>query len=217
MTGVTDDERDGGAMSGFEELFGPHRVLAILRGFPADRAVAVASAAWDIGFEVLEVTIGEPAAVPALAAVVAAGAERGKLVGAGTVTSPEQVRAAALAGARYTVAPGLDLEVLAASLAAGLPHLPGVATGTEVQHAYRAGCRWVKAFPATALGPAWFRAIRGPFPDVNFVGTGGITVDDAPVLLDAGARAVGLTSGLDAGLSDPVARDRLAKLVGLTV
>jgi 2-dehydro-3-deoxyphosphogluconate aldolase / (4S)-4-hydroxy-2-oxoglutarate aldolase len=199
-------------MSGFAEIIGRHRIMAILRGYPPQEAVAVADRAWDAGVEVLEVTIGTPDAVPALSAVVAAGAARGKLVGAGTVVSPEQVRAAAQAEARYTVAPGFDAEVLAASLAAGLPHLPGVGTGTEVQHAYRAGCRWVKAFPAAALGPAWFRAIRGPFPDVNYVATGGVTVDSARDLLDAGARVVGLTSGL----ADPEVQERLAGLIADT-
>jgi 2-dehydro-3-deoxyphosphogluconate aldolase / (4S)-4-hydroxy-2-oxoglutarate aldolase len=199
----------GVVVIGFEEIVGPHRIMSILRGLEPADAVRVAHHSWDAGVAVLEVTIGTPDAVAALTAVVAAGAERGMLVGAGTVISPEQVRAAERAGARYTVAPGLDPEVLAASLAAGLPHLPGVATGTEVQHAHRAGCRWVKAFPATALGPAWFRAIRGPFPDVSYVATGGITIEYARELLDAGARVV----GLGATLADPEQRERLAELI----
>ena len=196
-------------MDGFEQVVGTHRIMSILRGLAPDEAVRVAGQAWDAGVEVLEVTIGVPEAVPSLRAVVAAGAERGRLVGAGTVTSPERVRAAALAGARYTVAPGLDPEVLAASLAAGMPHLPGVGTGTEVQHAHRAGCRWVKAFPASALGTAWFRAIRGPFPDVRYVATGGVTVETARDLLDAGARVV----GLGAVVAGPAEWERLAELI----
>jgi 2-dehydro-3-deoxyphosphogluconate aldolase / (4S)-4-hydroxy-2-oxoglutarate aldolase len=196
----------------FEDVFGSHRVMCIMRGQSPEDTVRLAGYAWDAGVEVLEVTIGIPDAVASLAAAVAAGAERGKLVGAGTVIAPEQVRAAAQAGARYTVAPGWDPAVLAVSLAAGMPHLPGVATGTEVQQAHRAGCRWVKAFPSSALSPAWFRAIRGPFPDVNYVGTGGITVDTARDFLDAGARAVGLTSGLE----DPAQRERLVELVKAT-
>jgi 2-dehydro-3-deoxyphosphogluconate aldolase / (4S)-4-hydroxy-2-oxoglutarate aldolase len=199
-------------MTGFEEIFGTHRIMTILRGLSPDDTVLTAGAAWDVGVGVLEVTIGTPDAVASLTAAVAAGAERGMLVGAGTVVSPEQVRAAAQAGARYTVAPGFDAEVLAASLAAGLPHLPGVATGTEVQRAHRAGCRWVKAFPASALGPAWFQAIRGPFPDVNFVGTGGVTAGTAGGFLDAGARAVGLT----VGRLDPADSDQLGSLITAT-
>jgi 2-dehydro-3-deoxyphosphogluconate aldolase/(4S)-4-hydroxy-2-oxoglutarate aldolase len=194
---------------GFEELFGEHRVMTILRGRPAAETVALANLAWDAGVELLEVPIGAPEQVDSLAAAVTAGAERDKPVGAGTVVTVEQVRAAARAGARYTVAPGLDPAVLAASLAAGMPHLPGVATATEVQHARGAGCRWLKAFPAAALGAAWFEAIRGPFPDLHYVATGGLTVQTAPAFLAAGARVV----ALGAALTDPAQRERLGDLI----
>jgi 2-dehydro-3-deoxyphosphogluconate aldolase/(4S)-4-hydroxy-2-oxoglutarate aldolase len=199
-------------LTDFEKLVGPHRIMTILRGHEAAAAVRMAGHAWDAGVRVLEVTIATQDDVPALAATVAAGAERGLPVGAGTVISPEHVRAAARAGARYTVAPGFDAEVLAASLAAGMPHLPGVATGTEVQRAHRAGCRWVKAFPATSLGPAWYRAIRGPFPDVHYVATGGVTVETAREFLDAGARVV----AAGAAFADPEQRAALAELVKST-
>jgi 2-dehydro-3-deoxyphosphogluconate aldolase / (4S)-4-hydroxy-2-oxoglutarate aldolase len=201
-----------GIMTGFEELFGKHRVLIIMRGQPPNETAALAHTAWDAGVELLEIPIGEAGQVPSLAAAVAAGAERGKLVGAGTVVTVEQVRAAALAGARYTVAPGFDPEVLAASLAAGMPHLPGVATASEVQRARAAGCRWVKAFPAAALGTAWFLAIQGPFPDLHYVATGGLTVATAPAFLDAGARV----AALGTALTDPAQRDRLGELVTRT-
>ena len=178
-------------MVSFEELFGQHRIMVILRGLPTPaETVAAAERAWDAGVELLEVPIGEPDQVASLAAVAQAGAQRGKLVGAGTVITTQQVRAAADAGARYTVAPGFDPTVASASLAAGLPHMPGVATPTEVQHARAAGHRWVKVFPASTLGPTWFRALRGPFPDVRFLATGGVTIDAAPDYLNAGAQIV---------------------------
>lgn len=192
-------------MDGFDELFAGQHLMAILRGYPPRRTVAVAGELWDSGVELVEVPVGTPDAVAALRATVAAGAERGKRVGAGTVVTPEQVRVAADAGAGYTVAPGLDLTVLAASLAAGLPHLPGVATPTEIQHARAAGCRWLKAFPAAALGTGWVRAVRGPFPDVAIVATGGLTVADVPEFRAAGARIV----ALGAALTDPEQRRRL--------
>lgn len=178
-------------MATFDDLFGRHRVMVILRGLPDPAAtVAAAHRAWDAGVELVEVPIGEPEQVEHLAATVTASAERGKTVGAGTVISVEHLRAAVEVGARYTVAPGFDPSVLAASLATGLPHLPGVATPTEVQHAYSSGCRWVKVFPAAVLGPAWFRAIRGPFPHVRCVATGGIAAADAQGYLNAGAHMV---------------------------
>jgi 2-dehydro-3-deoxyphosphogluconate aldolase / (4S)-4-hydroxy-2-oxoglutarate aldolase len=191
------------------EIFGDQRVMAILRGLPTDETVALAARLWDGGVRVLEVPIGTPEAVPSLRAAVLAGHDRGLRVGAGTVTTPAQVRAAADAGAQYTVAPGLDPTVLAASLAAGLPHLPGVGTASEVQRARAAGCRWLKAFPAKALGPEWISAMLGPFPDVRFVATGGLKVADAKPFLDAGTSVV----ALGAALADPDQRAALGDLL----
>ncbi|GAA2329676.1 bifunctional 4-hydroxy-2-oxoglutarate aldolase/2-dehydro-3-deoxy-phosphogluconate aldolase [Dactylosporangium salmoneum] len=179
-------------MNSFDTLLSGRPLVAILRGVPAPTAVALATAVWDSGLGVVEVPIQTPAAVECLRAVAAAGAERGALVGAGTVVTAEQVAVAAAAGAVFTVAPGLDAEVVAASRAAGLPHLPGVATPTEVHHALKAGCTWLKAFPAGSLGPGWIRELRGPFPDAKFVATGGIGADNARDYLDAGALALGV-------------------------
>jgi 2-dehydro-3-deoxyphosphogluconate aldolase / (4S)-4-hydroxy-2-oxoglutarate aldolase len=193
----------------FDDILGGQRVMAILRGRPAAETVAIAGRLWDAGITVLEVPIATPDAVPALRAAADAAHERGLRVGAGTVITGDQVRAAADAGAQYTVAPGFDPAVLAASLAAGLPHLPGVGAATEVQRAWLAGCRWLKAFPAAALGPAWIAALHGPFPDVRFVATGGLTVAGAGAFLDAGAHVV----ALGAALADPGQRDQIGQLL----
>lgn len=193
----------------FDEILGRTRVMAILRGLPPDETVAVANRLWDNGVTVLEVPIAGPVALDSLRAAVSAAADRGLRVGAGTVITPEQVSAAADAGAQYTVAPGFDPAVLAASLANGMPHLPGVGSATDVQHAWLAGCRWLKAFPAKALGPAWISGLLGPFPDVRFVATGGLTVADAPSYLAAGAQVV----ALGAALADPAQRDQIGTLL----
>ncbi|MCY1139460.1 bifunctional 4-hydroxy-2-oxoglutarate aldolase/2-dehydro-3-deoxy-phosphogluconate aldolase [Actinoplanes sp. Pm04-4] len=193
----------------FDEIFAGSRVMAILCGLPARETVTVAGALWDAGVTVLEIPIGTPDAIASLRAAADAASERGLRVGAGTVITTDQVRAAADANAQYTVAPGLDLDVLAASEAAGLPHMPGVGSATEVQRAWLAGCRWLKAFPAAALGPAWISGLLGPFPDVRFVATGGLSVATAPAFLDAGAQVV----ALGAALSDPSQRDQVSRLL----
>jgi Entner-Doudoroff aldolase len=193
----------------FDDILGGQRVMAILRGLSAAETVTIAGRLWDAGVTVLEIPIATPGAVPALRAAAEAADERGLRVGAGTVITGDQVRAAADAGAQYTVAPGYDPAVLAASLAAGLPHLPGVGTATEVQRAWLAGCRWLKAFPAAALGPGWIAALHGPFPDVRFVATGGLTVPGAAAFLDAGAHVV----ALGAALADPGQRDQIGQLL----
>ena len=194
---------------GFDEIIGTHRIMAILRGLPERETVELASRAWDLGIDLVEVPVQTPDALPALRAAVAAGAERGRAVGAGTVITLEQVTAVAEAGARFTVARGLDPAVLAASLAAGLPHLPGVATPSEIQLALRHGVDWLKCFPATALGTAWFKTISGPFPQVKMVATGGVDAYTAPDFLAAGARV----AGVGTALADPAQVELLAELV----
>lgn len=191
----------------FDALFAGQRAMAILRGLPPAETVRLAETAWDGGVELVEVPIGRPGQEEALAAAVAAGAKRGHAVGAGTVVSAAHVARAREAGAAYTVAPGLDERVLAASEAAGMPHLPGVATASELQRAAAHGCRWVKVFPAAALGPAWFKAMSGPFPDMRFVATGGVAVGEVDAYLQAGASVIGIGSAL----ADPAA---LAQLTG---
>lgn len=193
----------------FDELFAGQPVMGVLTGTSVDQIRATAERAWAAGVRCVEVVLRGDVAEQALGAVVEAGAARGLRVGAGTVTSLDLVRSAVALGAAYTVAPGLDPEVARASLDAGLPHLPGVATATEIQHARRLGLRWLKAFPATALGPGWFRAMAGPFPTTDFVATGGITVDSAADFLRAGARVVGLGSAL----ADPEQAGRVAALL----
>ncbi|GAA4855455.1 bifunctional 4-hydroxy-2-oxoglutarate aldolase/2-dehydro-3-deoxy-phosphogluconate aldolase [Saccharopolyspora cebuensis] len=194
-------------MRGFDELLAAP-VLAILRGMTPQRTAELAERAWDLGIEAVEVPIETPRAEPSLRAAVEAGARRGRPVGAGTVTSPEQVRTAQEAGAAFTVAPGLDAEVVRLSADVGVPHLPGVATPSEVQQARRLGLDWVKAFPAAQLGAGWFSAVLGPFPDLKLVATGGMNARNAAEFLAAGARAVAVGSALD----DP---EQLPALAGL--
>lgn len=171
-------------------------VMAILRNMDPHRSVALATRAWDLGIDLVEVPIQSPDAMPSLAAVVKAGAERGKIVGSGTIVSTEQVRKSVQLGVAFTVAPGLDEEIVKLCREAGLPHLPGVATSSEIQTAVRLGCSVVKAFPASVLGPEWFNAMRGPFPGVAFVATGGVDATNAAAFLSAGAATVAVGSAL---------------------
>lgn len=198
------------ATTDFQHRFARAPVMAILRGLGADAAVTLAQRAWDLGLDAVEVTIEVPSALPVLRAVVDAGRERGCDVGAGSVVRLGQVRDAARAGAAFTVAPGLDAQVALASADAGLGHLPGVATPTDIQAALATGLDWVKAFPAAVLGPAWVRAVRQPFPGLHIVATGGVDAHNAREFLAAGARAVAMGSAL----ADPVQVELLAGLVG---
>ncbi|WP_246212507.1 bifunctional 4-hydroxy-2-oxoglutarate aldolase/2-dehydro-3-deoxy-phosphogluconate aldolase [Streptomyces abyssomicinicus] len=147
------------------------------------------------------------AGVGSLVAAVEAG--RGPGVCAGTVTTVERVRQAAGAGAPFAVAPGLDPDIAAAALEAGMPYLPGVATASGIQTAGRLGLRWLKVFPASALGAGWIKRMHGPFPRVRFAATGGVDAANARQFPDAGARVVGVGSALE----DPLQLDEPAALL----
>lgn len=199
------------ANSWFDEAFTNTPVMAILRGFSPERTVELARRGWDAGITCIEVPIQSAVALDALAAVADAARERGLVVGAGTIVSSEHVARAHNCGASFTVAPGFDPAVADASIAAGMPHLPGVATGTDVQHAAAYGLSWVKAFPASVLGPDWFTAMRGPFPQVKFVATGGMNARNAPAYLAAGASVIAVGSALE----DEVQIDLLSNLLAV--
>ena len=193
----------------FDRILAGRPLMAIFRGLGTTRSLELARTAWDLGIDVVELPIQSDADVEALAAVVAAGREEGRLVGAGTVVSTRHVELAASAGAAFTVSPGFDAEVVRASAAAGMPPLPGVATASEVQAAMALGLTWLKAFPASLLGAGWFRAMAGPFPDARFVATGGMDAANAGAFLDAGVRTVAVGSALE----DPAQLPALAALL----
>lgn len=193
----------------FTELFAGRPLMAILRGFDPKRTVALAEQAWELGVTVVEVPVEVPSQVESLRATVVAARAHGHPVGAGTVCTTHQVDAVRAAGAAFTVAPGHDPAVAEHSRRAGLPHLPGVSTPTEVQAAQRAGHIWLKLFPASVLGPAHVRALRGPFPDVRIVVTGGIDAGNAQDFLAAGADVVAVGSAL----ADPAQLPALTALV----
>jgi 2-dehydro-3-deoxyphosphogluconate aldolase/(4S)-4-hydroxy-2-oxoglutarate aldolase len=92
-----------------------------------------------------------------------------------------------------------------------MAHLPGVGSGTDIQQAVRLGCSMVKVFPAEALGASWIRAMRGPFPDIGMVATGGISSRNARSFLDSGADAI----AVGAALEDPAELAALTELMAL--
>lgn len=173
-------------------------VLAILRYPSAEGLDAAIQGLAGGGIAVAEVTATTPGWLDAIAA-----ASTGSLlVGGGTVTTAAQVRDVAAAGGQFVVSPGLDPEVVRESSRLGLEPLPGVYTGTEIMAAQRLGVRLFKLFPAGAAGTDYLRALRGPFPELAFVPTGGIGPATAGAWMAAGAFAVALGSEL-AGRAGP--------------
>ncbi|MGV9297239.1 bifunctional 4-hydroxy-2-oxoglutarate aldolase/2-dehydro-3-deoxy-phosphogluconate aldolase [Amycolatopsis sp. NPDC003676] len=147
-----------------------------------DDAVPTARALHAGGIGVIELTLRTPVALAAIERVAAEVPDI--VVGAGTVTSPEQAKQAADAGAKFLVTPGCTDSVLDAAFATGLPFLPGAATVSEAMRLAERGLSALKFFPAEASGGAAFlKSIAGPLPQLQFCPTGGITASSAPSYL----------------------------------
>ena len=160
--------------------FGPVIPVIVLQR--VEHAVPMARALVAGGVRVLEVTLRTPVALACMAAIAREVPEA--IVGAGTLRSAADVRAARDAGCQFGVSPGYTAAIGAACREVGLPLLPGVATASEVLAANADGLSFLKFFPATAAGGVpMLKALAGPFPDVVFCPTGGITVETAPQFL----------------------------------
>ena len=171
-------------------------IIPIIRAPSADTVVPVAEALLHAGLPVVEITLTVPNAIDAIGAVAKRFAGK-MLVGAGTVTDAETARRAVDAGAEFIVTPCLVPEVIEAAHRADVAVLPGALTPTEVFEAFRLGGDMVKVFPAQAVGgAAYVRALRGPFPDIPLVPTGGVTLETIAELFQAGAAAVGVGTEL---------------------
>jgi len=162
-------------------------VVAVLRARTAGGFAAVADVLVSSGITAIEVTLTSQGAIDALA-----GLRRqlppDAVVGAGTVLTAADARAAVNAGAAFLVSPVLDLSLGSF----GVPFYPGGLTPTEIFQAARSGAPMVKLFPAAAVGPRYVKDLHGPLPGVRIMPTGGIDIGDVAAWLTAGACAVGL-------------------------
>jgi 2-dehydro-3-deoxyphosphogluconate aldolase / (4S)-4-hydroxy-2-oxoglutarate aldolase len=170
-------------------------VVAVVRAPDADSAVRGVQALVEGGVHGIEITYSTPDA----AAVIAELNRRhgdAILLGAGTVLTGAQAREASDAGARFLVSPGSEGQLAAAMLATGRTVLLGALTPTELMQVLVYGAHAVKVFPASLGGPSYLKALKGPFPDVPLVPTGGVNADNVAGWLEAGAVAVGASSDL---------------------
>jgi 2-dehydro-3-deoxyphosphogluconate aldolase/(4S)-4-hydroxy-2-oxoglutarate aldolase len=181
------------------ELIRSTRLIAILRRIePQTRLLELVVSLAADGVRVFEVTFDAPSAADDLVAI----RERldpmawDAVVGAGTVRTPATLDRAVDAGAAFVVAPDLDPAIADGALERGVPVIPGAYSPTEISQAWDRGATFVKLFPASSLGPTHVRELRGPFPDIELIATGGIDAASARAFLDAGCVAVGVGSAL---------------------
>lgn len=182
-------------------------VVAVLRAPDPASAVAAVGALVAGGVRAVEITYSTP---DAAAVVEQLRRDHGDyvLVGAGTVTTAAQAVESAEAGAQFLVSPGTTEPVAAALRSTGVPFALGALTPSEVMTAVTFGADVVKLFPGSLGGPAYLRALRGPFPGVPLMPTGGVRVDNVRAWLDAGAFCLGVGGELVAG--DPAETTRRA-------
>src|SRR2546428_6378096 len=170
-------------------------IVAVVRSPDSSQLVEVVRALADGGVTVVEITMSVPNALDVLRQVRHALGDR-LLLGAGTVLDAETARAVLLAGAEYIVAPTVNLDVIRLCRRYDKLVMPGAFTPTEILSAWESGADIVKVFPAEAVGPAFFKALRGPLPQVRLMPTGGVDLSTAAAFLRAGACCLGVGSQL---------------------
>lgn len=166
------------------------RLLAIIRGNDPEAALDTVLTLFASGIDVVEVSLTTTGALAVIERARAA-LGPGAALGAGTALTAADTRRAVAAGATFLVTPGVT-EAVAEARALGLPVLAGAVTPTEVAAALAEGATAIKLFPASLGGPGYLRALRDPFPEVEFVPVGGVDAEAARAFLAAGALAVGV-------------------------
>ena len=169
-----------------------NRLVAVIRSKTSNEALSTAAAAADAGVKFVEITFSVPGALKIIEELAL---RRLFHVGAGTVLSRDQAREAIAAGAHFVVAPSLELDLIPICHESGVACFPGAATPTEIITAARAGADLVKIFPADCVGGAYFiRQMSGPFPEIRFMVSGGVSVDNVKDYVQAGVTGICLGS-----------------------
>jgi 2-dehydro-3-deoxyphosphogluconate aldolase/(4S)-4-hydroxy-2-oxoglutarate aldolase len=171
-------------------------IVPIVRTKDADSAIRAVEAICEGGIPCAEITMTVDGAIHALERVADKLGDR-IILGAGTVLDPETARACMLAGADFFVTPSLNIKTIEMAKRYSKAAFPGALTPTEIVTAWQAGADAIKVFPCSALGGAkYIKALKGPFPHIEFVPTGGVNLETVGDFLAAGCCAVGVGSDL---------------------
>ena len=171
-------------------------LVAIIRTKTADDARAAATALIAAGVDVIEFTTTTPAVFYLIEEFAS---KTGVHVGLGTAMNRAHVLSGKDAGAKFVISPHVSQEVIEVTKQAGLISIPGVASPTDVADALRYGADILKFFPASALGPNYLKAVCEPFPGLNWMATGGISVETIPDWIAAGVTGFGVGGKLTSG------------------
>lgn len=171
-------------------------IVPIIRTNSADSAIKAVEAVYRGGIRSAEITMTVPGAIKALEKLADALGDK-MVLGAGTVLDPETARACILAGAQFLVTPALRITTIEVAHRYSKIICPGSLTPTEVLTAWEAGADFVKIFPCSNMGGAkYIKALKGPFPQIEMIPTGGVNLDTVADFLKAGSAAVAVGSEL---------------------
>jgi len=171
-------------------------IVPIVRTPDVASALAAVEAVREGGIDCVEITMTVDGALKAIEKVADRYGDK-ILLGAGTVLDPETARACLLAGAQFFVTPALNLKTIELAKRYSRPIFPGALTPTEILTAWEAGADGVKVFPCNAMGGAkYIKSLKGPFPQIDLVPTGGVNLETVADFLAAGSSAVGVGSEL---------------------
>ena len=185
------------------------RLVAVVRSRSAEEALALAHAAADGGIKFVEITFTVPGALDVIKELAA---RRNIHVGAGTVLAPQQAERAISVGAEFVVSPSLEINLIGLCHTANVACFPGAATPTEIIAAHRAHADLVKIFPADlAGGPYFIRQMQGPFPEVRFMVSGGVSLKNVAEYVQVGVTGICLGSAYLGSLLAEEGRKEFAK------
>ncbi len=166
-------------------------VVGILRDIPEGAEEACAKTSAECGLKAIEVTMNTPAATRIIEKLKNAAKPLGISVGAGTVRNLQDLDSALSVGAEFIVSPNTVKDVIETCARKNIPSIPGALSPTEVQFAYDAGATCVKVFPVNCVGgPAYIKALRGPFRDIPLLACGGVSTENVQEFILGGANLV---------------------------
>ena len=180
-------------MNSLKHLLG-FKIISIIRGVQPHNVLAITEALYEGGIRSVEITLNSPSALRVIENLSFKMGDK-MLIGAGTVLGGEEAVDAVNAGARFIISPIVNKEVIDVAKQRGVVSIPGAFTATEIHQAVVYGADIIKIFPAS-VGPQYIRDLRGPFPHIPLMPTGGVDLDNIAAFSRAGAAAFGVGSAL---------------------
>jgi|SRR5690625_7561 len=173
------------------------KVVAIFRGLQTEQLLPKVEMLLNHGLTLMEITLNSPSAFETMDELKQRYGQDIHL-GAGTVTKPEEVKQSKELGATFIISPHMDKDVIQTTKELDMISIPGVMTPTEMKQAYEYGADILKVFPATAMGLNYIKNVKGPFPQLSFMATGGINEKNVQDYIESGYDSVGIGSSLTA-------------------